>query len=82
MILGKYIDFRIFLVSLSLGILLVYINQPPPTIIYVYPTPENIDRIQYKDHIGNCYNFTASEVECPTNKADIHVIPIQTGEIN
>lgn len=80
MILGKYIDFRVFLISLALGILLVYINQPTPTIIYVYPTPENINRIQYKDKIGNCYNFTASEIECPTNKADIHVIPIQTGE--
>ena len=80
--LSRYIDFRLFFISLAFGILLTYLYQPTPTIIYVYPTPENIDRIQYKDHIGNCYNFTASEVECPTNKADIHVIPIQTGEIN
>ena len=80
MLLGKYIDFRIFLISLSLGILLVYINEPAPTIIYVYPTPENIGKIQYKDKIGNCYNFSALEVKCPANKIDIHSIPIQTGE--
>ena len=78
MLFGKYIDFRIFIISLALGILLVYINQPAPTMIYVYPTPENIDNIQYKDKIGNCYNFTASEIKCPANKADIHTIPIQT----
>ena len=80
MLLGKYIDFRIFIISLALGILLVYISQPAPTIIYVYPTPENVGKIQYKDKTGNCYNFAASEVKCPANKAEIHSIPIQTGE--
>ena len=79
MLLGKYIDFRIFFISLALGIFLVYLNQPTPTIIYVYPTPENVGRIQYKDKVGNCYNFTASEVKCPANEVDIHTIPIQTG---
>ena len=78
MLFGKYIDFRIFIISLALGVLLVYINQPVPTIIYVYPTPENIDKIQYKDKIGNCYNFGASEIKCPANRDEIHTIPIQS----
>lgn len=77
--LTKFIDFKIFFISLALGIFFVYINQPAPTIIYVYPTPKNADKIQYKDKLGNCYDFEASEVNCPTNKDEITSIPIQEG---
>ena len=79
--LGRFIDLRFFLISLALGIFIVYITQPKSTIIYVYPTPENISNIQYRDKIDNCYNFKANEVKCPDNPDDIHTIPIQTGEI-
>ena len=48
--ISKYIDSKIFFISLAIGLFFVYINQPPPTIIYVYPTPSNIDKIQYKDN--------------------------------
>ena len=77
--LSKFIDFRYFLVSLAIGIFLVYINQPASTIIYVYPTPNNVDKIQYKDNIGNCYKFDYKEVECPKDKNKIHSIPLQEG---
>lgn len=80
MLFDKYIDFKLFIISLAFGILLVYINQPASTIIYVYPTPENVNKIQYKDKTGNCYNFVASEVKCPANLEEIHSIPMQTGE--
>ena len=73
----KFIDFKILFLSLVVGLFFVYVNQPPPTIIYVYPTPDNVDKIQYKDTIGNCYEFKHKEVKCPANKKDIHIIPIQ-----
>tara|TARA_Y100000591_G_C21549456_1_gene552927 strand:- start:416 stop:652 length:237 start_codon:yes stop_codon:yes gene_type:complete len=73
----RFIDFKILFISLVVGIFFVYISQPASTIIYVYPTPENVDKIQYKDTIGNCYEFKHKEVNCPTNKNDIHTIPIQ-----
>lgn len=75
--LSKFIDFKIFFISLALGIFCVYINQPSPTIIYVYPTPENINNIQYKDTIGNCFEFDSQEVTCPKNTSEIHSIPVQ-----
>lgn len=75
--LGKFIDFKIFLISLAVGIFLVYIIQPKSTIIYVYPTPDNIDKIQYKDKIGNCFEFMSKEVTCPKNPEEIHSIPVQ-----
>ena len=77
--LTKFIDFKIFFISLAVGIFFVYINQPSPTIIYVYPTPNNINKIQYKDKVGNCFEFNSQEVTCPKNPSEIHSIPVQEG---
>ena len=75
--IGKFIDFKIFLFSLAFGLLLVYLYQPPMSIIYVYPTPDNANKIKIKDKANNCFNFEAVEVICPTNKNLIKNIPIQ-----
>jgi hypothetical protein len=45
--------------------------------IYVYPTPENIDLIQYKDQTDTCFEFVQNEVQCPVNKSQISKIPAQ-----
>jgi hypothetical protein len=73
----KYINIKVFLISLSVGLLFVYLSNPDPTIIYVYPTPDNVDKINYKDKAGNCFKFSANEVTCPKNKSDIKTIPLQ-----
>lgn len=76
----KFINIPVFIVSLAIGIFLVYITNPGPDIIYVYPNPDNIDQIQYKDKSGACFGFTQSEVKCPTNRKDIREYPIQEGK--
>tara|TARA_B100001093_G_C26754975_1_gene982937 strand:- start:1033 stop:1215 length:183 start_codon:yes stop_codon:yes gene_type:complete len=53
--------------------------QPTPTIIFVYPTPENSNMIQYKDYLNNCFSFSPELVECPSDKSKIYSIPIQDG---
>jgi len=73
----KYLSFKYFLVSLAVGLLFVYLSTPTPTIIYVYPTPDNVNDIEYKDEAGNCFKFNADEVACPTDKSKIKRIPIQ-----
>lgn len=75
--LGKYINFPVFLVSLAIGILFVYLFQPELNVIYVYPTPDNQNKILYKDKIDNCFKFNAEEVECPDDTTKIKNIPIQ-----
>ena len=75
--LGKYINFPLFLLSLAIGILFVYLFQPELNIIYVYPTPDNENKILYKDKTDNCFKFNAEEVECPRDKTKIKNIPIQ-----
>ena len=80
--ISKFIDFKVFLISLAFGLLLVYLYQPPQSIIYTYPTPDNIDNLKFKDKANNCYKFGALEIICPSNKSNINNIPIQSGESN
>jgi hypothetical protein len=45
------------------------------TIIYVYPTPDNIEKVEYIDKAQNCFKFKATTVKCDSNSKDI---PIQS----
>ena len=76
-IMFKYISIPIFLLSFILGLIYVYLSNPEPTIIYVYPTPNNLNKVEYKDKADNCFQFNALEVNCPKNKKLIQNIPIQ-----
>ena len=69
------IDFKWFILSLSIGLLVVYLTIPKPTIILKYPTPENSDEMVFKDDVNNCYKFKTTEVPCP--KENVEELPIQ-----
>jgi hypothetical protein len=73
----KFISFKIFIISLALGLLFVYLSSPDPTIVYVYPTPDNAGHVEYKDKADNCFQFEANEIQCPSNKNKIKTIPVQ-----
>ena len=73
----KYIDFKWLLISLAIGIFLVYIWNPEPTVIFVYPNQENSNKLQVKDLTDNCFKFNAEEVDFPDDKTKIKNIPIQ-----
>lgn len=73
----KFINPTIFILSLCFGLFLSYITLPQSQVIYVYPTPDNIDKIQYKDEGANCFEFNAHEVECPNDTNLIRDYPIQ-----
>ena len=72
----KYIDFRIFLITLFFGLFLNYITLNPPKIVYIYPTPDNFNNIQYKDASNTCFSIKSEEVLCP-NKTELSKIPFQ-----
>jgi len=73
----KFLNVPLFIISLSLGLFVAYITAPSPEVIYVYPTPDNVDKILYKDHSGTCYKLDVNEINCPNDSSKIHTIPIQ-----
>ena len=75
--ISKYIDVPIFIVCLVIGLLIMYYTMPDLKKIYVYPTPDNVDLLQYKDKAGNCFSYREREVSCPTNHNKIAKIPVQ-----
>jgi hypothetical protein len=46
--------------------------------IFIYPSPENVDKVLFKDKADNCFYFDQLEVKCPDNRSLISTIPIQT----
>jgi hypothetical protein len=74
---SKYIDFKIFLFSLVFGLFAVYMTAPTMRKIYVYPSPENINILQYKDKTNTCFSFKQTEVACPKDENNISKIPLQ-----
>ena len=66
-----------FIAALAVGLFFVYLTHTKKQLVVVYPTPENVARIQYKDKAGTCYNLSAAKGQCPKNKKSIQQIPVQ-----
>ena len=47
----KFINFPAFIISLAIGFFFVYVLSKPEHIIYVYPTENNQNHIQYLDKV-------------------------------
>ena len=75
--ISKYIHINIFIISLAIGLFFVYITGADIHPIYVYPTPQNAGKIQYKDKADNCFMYSAEEITCPDDKSLIAPNPIQ-----
>jgi len=74
----NYISIPTFLISFTIGLFFIYILGPEIKTIYIYPTPENIDKILFRDKADNCFNFEEQVVECPKDKSLISKILMQT----
>jgi len=74
----KYINFPVFFISVAIGIFFVYIFENENRTIYVYPTPDNADTIQYKDATGTCFSVKQSKVQCPKKDVMISKLPAQS----
>jgi hypothetical protein len=74
----KFINIPVFILSLAVGLFIVYLSMSDNRKILVYPTPENVDLIQYKDSAGNCFSMVQKDIHCPANEAEISKIPAQS----
>ena len=67
----KFFHIPTFIISLAIGLFFTYITVPEPTIIYVYPSPNNLDKLQYIDKAENVFSFDYKKVKCPTDDSQI-----------
>jgi hypothetical protein len=72
----KFISLKMFIISFLIGLFFVYMIGSENKKIIVYPTPQNISKIQYKDVAENCFSFVSKEVPCSEN-GNFSTIPVQ-----
>jgi hypothetical protein len=75
--LSKYISLPIFLSSFAIGLFFVYALGPEMRTIYIYPSPQNYMKTQYKDKANQCFEFKPTETQCPINPFSVKSVPIQ-----
>ena len=73
----KYINIPVLIISFAIGMFFVYITATDTRTILVYPTPDNIHLLQYRDKTNTCFSLTEMEVKCPTDPTQITQIPSQ-----
>jgi hypothetical protein len=74
----NYISIPVFLISFAIGLFFVYILGPEMKTVFIYPTPENVDKVLFKDKADNCFSFKQEIIVCPKDESLISKIPIQT----
>lgn len=70
----SFINIPVFIISLFLGILMVYWTAPDTKIVIVYPTKDNKHLFQFRDKTNNCFQLNERIVKCGN---DVEEIPIQ-----
>lgn len=75
--LFKFMNIPVFIISLSAGLFMIYVYMPSQRKIMVYPTPENVDTIQYKDATGTCFAIKHETIKCPKDDSLLSKIPAQ-----
>tara|TARA_B100000123_G_C25690136_1_gene410410 strand:- start:787 stop:1020 length:234 start_codon:yes stop_codon:yes gene_type:complete len=63
----QFIDFKVFLISLSIGLLYIYLSEEYKKVVVIYPTPDNVNKYIYKDNADNCFSYKLDETQCPSN---------------
>jgi hypothetical protein len=67
----KYINLPVFFISVAIGIFVVCMTDPFQRKVYLYPSPDNIDVLQYKDKTGACFVYEQTAVDCPAKTTKI-----------
>jgi hypothetical protein len=77
MFLSKFINIPVFIISFLIGLIVVHYSMSSDMRkVYVYPTPENVHILQFKDNVNNCFEFKETEINCPSDESKItHYIP-------
>ena len=75
--LTKYINIQVFTISFTIGLFFVYILGPDTKPVYIYPSPDSIDKFLFKDDANNCFKYESNEVACPKDDSKLANIEVQ-----
>jgi hypothetical protein len=75
--LANKIYLNVFLSSLAIGMLLVYLMGEDKKVVYVYPNSASYQDIMFQDTSRQCYQYKPVESSCPSDESRIKKIPIQ-----
>lgn len=73
----SYISVYAFIISFAIGLFFVYILGADIKKVHIYPSPENVNKILYKDNADNCFQFIPNQIECPKDRSKISDVLIQ-----
>ena len=74
----KFVNVPVFIISVFVGLCFVYITIPDMRKIYVHPSPDNIDILQYRDKTDSCFQYKQKEISCPKDESNVKMIPVQS----
>ena len=49
----RLFNIPVFIIALALGLLFIFLSDSEEEVVHDYPTPYNIDKIEYRDTVGN-----------------------------
>lgn len=61
----RFIHWPVFWASFVAGLVGVWLLGPETERVEVYPTPDNVDRLMYRDKANACLRFEERRVPCP-----------------
>jgi hypothetical protein len=66
-----------FIAGIAIGLAMIVYYRAPPTVIYEYPNPRNVNNRVYRDKNAVCYEYNSKEVDCDANEATLRQYPLQ-----
>ena len=61
----------LFIAAFVVGYGLLYLSPVEYKTVFLYPTPKNYNKIQYKDRAGTCFHLKANKVACDATAKEI-----------
>jgi len=74
---SKFISWPMFFISFLLGLVFIYCMGPNTQTVYVYPSPENVNDLLFRDNAGKCFKFHMIDTVCDADASKIKDVPIQ-----
>jgi len=63
--------------GIGVGLWFLFYYTTPKKVVVEYPHPQKLKDLVYRDTADVCYGYSAEEVDCDSNEANLKHFPIQ-----